>query len=72
LPVHPGGVSVLVTLSNQNETTLGTADFECGLQYFLKRRFGREHLFPLVLEVEDAGYFLEIGGAGREHNPQIH
>src|SRR5213593_123845 len=60
LAVHARRITETLSVTNQNESSLGAADFERRVQNFLKGCFRREECFPLILKIEDAGNLLQV------------
>src|SRR5439155_7405024 len=54
LAVHARGVTKTLSVTNENESSLGAANFERRFQNFLKGCFRREEGLPLILKIEDA------------------
>ena len=70
--VQARGVTEGRAFSHQDESAFGAADLERKFQDLLERGVRREKLFPLVLKIEKARNFFEVGIFGRQDHAQVH
>src|SRR6185369_17967918 len=57
--VHTRRIAKTGLVSNQNIGAFGTAEFQSGMENLVERCFGSEGRFPVLLEIENPGYFFK-------------
>src|SRR5438128_1340209 len=71
LAIHAGCVSEAGPFADHDEAALRAADFKSGIQDLAESGFGREEGFPLILKIENARDFLEVGNFRWKNDSEI-